>query len=152
MVLSTPALVVNGLIGGLVGTVLMTVVMNLLADDAKPPTVPLLHEFLGSEGDSPDDYFAPGMVLHFLYGTGSGGVLGAIAGVATLGLGPEAPLLSVAASLVWAVLLLVGGMVVWINLVLGLDRTSEQKRTFVIVHLVYGLTLGVALAVLPALV
>jgi hypothetical protein len=54
--------------------------------------------------------------------------------------------------LVYAIVLLIGAMVVWGKLVLDMDPDSDQLMTIALAHLGYGLVLGILGAAVPHLV
>lgn len=130
------ATILAGVIGGFVATVVMSIVMMAMGG-GPPPTANLLAKF---QGGQPDDYQMPGMVLHLGYGTVAGGVLVFLVESANLGVTTLTEWLVV--GLVYAVVLLVGGAVVWIKGVIGLEPDREMLIGFTVVHLVYGLVLG----------
>jgi hypothetical protein len=129
--------IVAGLAGGLVATILMTVVMVAMGDGGPPPTAQMVAKF--ADGD-PEDYAMPGMTLHFLYGIGAGAVFAV--GVPALGIDVSSIAVVVGLGLAYGIVLMIGGMVFWMRLVIGIDPDKQSMMTFGTVHVVYGLVLG----------
>lgn len=133
------SLQLSGLIGGFVATIAMTVVMMAAGDDSPPPTAQLWAKYVG---DGPaEEYMMPGMVLHFLYGTGAGWVLGLIAAGGLLLFTPLSLTNGLVNGAIYGLLLMVPAMV-WFRLVIGMDAESRQLAMMTGMHLVYGLVLG----------
>lgn len=128
--------VIAGLAGGLVATIVMSIVMKLLGG-GPPPTTALLAKFMGGE---PADHAKPGMLLHLIYGTGAGIVFAL--GVPVLGLDLGSIGVAIGLGLVYGLLLMVGGMVFWLQGIIGMEPEKDMLVTFGIVHVVYGLVLG----------
>lgn len=128
--------ITGGLVGGLVATIVMSIVMRAMGG-GPPPTANFVAKF---QGGDPDDHMMPGMVLHLLYGTIAGGVLVAVVSAAALGITSLGAW--VGTGLVYGIILLVGGAMVWIRGVIGMDPDRQTMIGFVVVHLVYGLVLG----------
>lgn len=128
--------ILSGLIGGLVATVVMSIVMMAMGG-GPPPTANFLAKFLGGQ---PDEYKMPGMVLHLGYGTVAGGVLVFLVQATNLGLASLTEWL--VAGVVYAIILLIGGAVVWIMGVIGMKPDRDMLVGFTVVHIVYGLVLG----------
>jgi len=131
------ASITAGLAGGLLATIVMTAVMMMLGDGGPPPTARLVAKFAG--GDS-DDYAMPGMVLHLLYGIVAGTVFAV--GVPLLGLSLGSVAIAVGLGLVYGVVLMIGGMVFWMRLIIGMDPDRDMMMMFGTVHVVYGVVLG----------
>jgi hypothetical protein len=130
--------VTAGLAGGLVATIVMTAVMMVMGDGGPPPTARLVAKFAGGE---PEDYAMPGMALHMLYGIVAGVVFAL--GVPALGVIDMGSIgLAVAAGFVYGIVLMIGGMVLWMRMVIGMEPDTEMMKTFGTVHVVYGLVLG----------
>jgi hypothetical protein len=131
-------IVTAGLVGGLVATILMTAVMMVMGDGGPPPTARMVATFAGGE---PDDYAMPGMALHMLYGIVAGVVFAL--GVPALGIIDMSSIgLAVAAGFVYGIVLMVGGMVFWMRMVMGMEPDKDIMRMFGTVHVIYGLVLG----------
>ncbi|MFB6121467.1 MAG: DUF6789 family protein [Halobacteriaceae archaeon] len=130
------ATIVSGLAGGVVATVVMTIVMRALGG-GPPPTANLVATF---QGGDPADYMMPGLVLHLVYGTVAGGVLVAVLSAASLDVSALATWLG--AGLVYGIVLMVGGAMLWVRGVIGMDPDREMMMQFAVVHVVYGLVLG----------
>lgn len=131
------ASLIAGLVGGLLATIVMTAVMMAIGDGGPPPTAALVATFMDGE---PEHHAKPGMLLHLLYGTGAGAVFAVGAPLAGLSLA-SLPM-AIGLGLVYGVLLLVGGMVFWMKIVIGMEAEDGQMRTMAVVHVVYGLVLG----------
>ena len=131
-------IVTAGLVGGLVATILMTAVMMVMGDGGPPPTAALVAKFAGGD---PADYAMPGMALHMLYGIVAGVVFAL--GVPALGIIDMSSIgLAVAAGFVYGIVLMVGGMVFWMRMVMGMEPDKDIMRMFGTVHVIYGLVLG----------
>jgi hypothetical protein len=127
-----------GLAGGLVATIVMTMLMMVMGDGGPPPTARLVAKFAGGE---PEDYAMPGMVVHMLYGIIAGVVFAL--GVPALGIIDLGSIgLAVAAGLVYGLVLMIGGMVFWMRMIIGMEPDGNMMRMFGTVHVVYGLVLG----------
>lgn len=131
------ATILAGLVGGLLATVVMTVVMMLVGDGGPPPTAALVAKLRGGD---PEDHAKPGMLLHLLYGTGAGAVFAV--GAPLAGLSLASLTMAVALGLAYGVALMVGGMVFWMRIVIGIEPEKRQVMTFAVVHVVYGIVLG----------
>jgi len=131
------ASITAGLAGGLLATIVMTAVMMMLGDGGPPPTARLVAKFAGGD---PDDYAMPGMVLHLLYGIVAGTVFAV--GVPLLGLSLGSVAIAVGLGLVYGVVLMIGGMVFWMRLIIGMDPDRDMMMMFGTVHVVYGVVLG----------
>jgi hypothetical protein len=129
--------VIAGLAGGIVATIVMTIFMMVMGDGGPPPTAQLVAKFAGGE---PDDYAMPGMALHFLYGIGAGPVF-AVA-VPALGVDLGSIAVAVGVGLAYGVVLMIGGMVFWMRLIIGIEADRDMMVMFGVVHAVYGLVLG----------
>lgn len=134
----TTTVLVSGLVGGLVATIGMSIVMKVMGG-GPPPTANFIARFTGGD---PGEYAMPGMLLHLVYGTVAGGVLVALA-VAVLDVSLVGDLGGALLwGVVWGILLMVVGAVVWIRGVIGMRPTGGMMMQFGVVHLVYGLVLG----------
>lgn len=131
------ASVIAGLAGGLVATIVMTLLMMVMGDGGPPPTAGLVAKFAGGE---PEDYPMLGMVLHFIYGTVAGAVFAV--GVSVVGLNLESFTVAVGLGLVYGIILMIGGMVFWMRMVIGMDPDRDMMMMFGTVHVVYGVVLG----------
>lgn len=127
---------IAGLAGGIVATIVMSIVMMGLGG-GPPPTAALVAKFAGGD---PDDYKMPGMVLHLIYGTAAGAVFAV--GVPLLGLSLGSLGIAIALGVVYGLILMVGGMVFWLKMIIGMEADAETMKMFGTVHLVYGLVLG----------
>jgi hypothetical protein len=131
------ASVVAGLAGGLVATIVMTIVMMVMGDGGPPPTAALVSKFAGGD---PADYKMPGMVLHLLYGTIAGAVFAVGVPLAGLPLGSIG--IALGLGLLYGIVLMIGGMVFWMRIVIGMEPDRNTMMTFAIVHVIYGVVLG----------
>lgn len=141
------ATLLGGLVAGLAATIVMTAAMMALGDDSPPPTAALWAKYVGD--GPPEQHVMQGMVLHLLYGVGAGGVF-AVALPKGLGVtGVPGPAVALGGGLVYAVGLMLVGMVFWMNVVLGMEADRETMMVFGLFHLIYGVVLGAALLVEP---
>jgi len=131
------ASVIAGLAGGLVATIGMTIVMMVMGDGGPPPTAALVAKFAGGE---PADHAMPGMALHAVYGV----LAGAVFAVGAPLIGSNLGSIAVAAGLglAYGLVLIIGGMVFWMRLVIGMEPDRDTMMTFGTVHVVYGVILG----------
>ena len=129
----------RGATGGFVGTVLMTVYRAPMFR-ALPPTA----EFWGRyvTGEPAENHPLAGLLLHALYGTVGGAVLGAVLPAverrSPLG-GEQTAVLSGA---VYSLLLSLFGVHVVFHRLLDRELAADEALVFHVGHLVYGLTLG----------
>jgi hypothetical protein len=131
------ASVIAGLAGGFVATLVMTGLMMVMGDGGPPPTAQLVAQFAGGE---PADYEMPGMILHLLYGIVAGAVFAV--GVPVLGLSLGSIGIATGFGLVYGLVLMIGGMVFWMRLVMGMEPDKDMMMMFGTVHVVYGVVLG----------
>lgn len=126
-----------GVAGGLLATIVMTVVMMLVGDGGPPPTARVVAKLAG--GDS-EDHATTGLVLHLLYGVVAGAVFAV--GVPMLGLDLGSVAIAVGLGLGYGIALMIGGMVFWMRLLIGMEPDRDTMTTFGTVHVVYGVVLG----------
>lgn len=131
------ASVIAGLVGGLVATIVMTTVMMVMGDGGPPPTAGLVAKF--ADGD-PEDYAMPGMALHLIYGIVAGAVFAV--GVPLLGLELGSIVVAAGLGLVYGLILMIGGMMFWMRMVLGMEPDRGMMMMFGTAHIVYGVILG----------
>jgi len=131
------ASVIAGLAGGVVATIVMTIAMMVMGDGGPPPTAGLVAKFAGGE---PGDYAMPGMALHLMYGV-LAGVVFAI-GVPLLGLDLGSLAVAVGLGVVYGLVLMIGGMMFWMRMVIGMEPDRSTMTMFGTVHIVYGVVLG----------
>lgn len=129
--------VTAGVVGGLIATVVMTAVMKAVGDGGPPPTANLVAKL--ADGD-PSEYVMPGMVLHLVYGVVAGVALAVGAPLVGIGFGSVA--VAVGVGLAYGVALMVGGMVFWMRLVLGVEPDKGMMVAFASAHTAYGVVLG----------
>ncbi|MCU4718110.1 hypothetical protein [Halapricum hydrolyticum] len=130
------ASVIAGLAGGVVATIVMTIAM-MMGDGGPPPTAALVAKFAGGE---PEDYAMPGMVLHFVYGIGAGAVFAV--GVPLIGLSLDSIAVAVGLGLVYGIVLMIGGMMFWMRMIIGMEPDKGMMMMFGTVHVIYGVVLG----------
>ncbi|MDZ7745843.1 MAG: hypothetical protein U5K28_04720 [Halobacteriales archaeon] len=131
------ASVIAGLAGGVVATIVMTIAMMMMGDDSPPPTAALVAKFAGGE---PEDYAMPGMVLHLIYGIVAGAVFAV--GVPVLGLSLDSIGVAIGLGLVYGVVLMIGGMMFWMRMIIGMEPDRSMMMMFGTVHVIYGVVLG----------
>ncbi|WP_255152762.1 hypothetical protein [Halorarius halobius] len=131
------ASVIAGLAGGLVATIVMTILMMVMGDGGPPPTAALVAKFAGGE---PDDYAMPGMVLHLIYGIVAGAVFAV--GVPLVGLSLGSIGVATGLGLVYGLILMIGGMMFWMRMIIGMEPDRDMMMMFGTVHVVYGIVLG----------
>ena len=131
------ASVTAGLAGGLVATIVMTAVMMVMGDGGPPPTAGLVAKFAGGD---PADYAMPGMILHLVYGVVAGAVFAV--GVPLVGLSLGSIGVAIGLGLVYGIVLMIGGMVFWMRMVIGMEPDKDMMVMFGTVHVVYGVVLG----------
>jgi hypothetical protein len=129
--------VLVGLVGGLVATMVMTITMMLAGDGGPPPTAALVAKVAGGD---PTDHEKPGMLLHLLYGTVAGAVF-ALA-LPVVGFGNASVAVTTGLGLLYGLILMVGGVVVWVRLIIGIEPDRAMATQFGVVHAVYGVVLG----------
>jgi len=91
-------------------------------------------------GGEPEEHKMSGMALHLLYGIGAGGFF-ALA-VPLVGLGFGDIVVALALGLAYGVALMVGGMVFWMKVVIGLKPENKDVAAFAAAHVAYGVVLG----------
>jgi hypothetical protein len=131
------ASIIAGLAGGLVATIGMTIGMKAMGDGGPPPTAALVAKLAGGD---PADHAMPGMLLHLIYGILAGGVFAV--GAPRLGVSLESIAVATGLGLGYGLLLMIGGMVFWMRIVIGLEPDRETMLVFGTVHVVYGVILG----------
>ncbi|WP_231741198.1 hypothetical protein [Halorubrum sp. CBA1125] len=131
------ASIVAGLAGGLVATIVMTIVMMVMGDGGPPPTAALVAKFAGGD---PADYAMPGMILHVIYGILAGAVFAI--GVPLVGLSLGSIAVAAGLGLVYGIILMIGGMMFWMRMVIGMEPDRDMMRMFGTVHVIYGVVLG----------
>jgi len=131
------ASVIAGLAGGVVATIVMTIAMMVMGDGGPPPTAALVAKFAGGE---PEDYAMPGMVLHLIYGIVAGAVFAV--GVPVLGLSLDSIGVAIGLGLVYGVVLMIGGMMFWMRMIIGMEPDRSMMMMFGTVHVIYGVVLG----------
>jgi len=131
------ASVIAGLAGGVVATIVMTIAMMMMGDGGPPPTAALVAKFAGGE---PEDYAMPGMALHFVYGIVAGAVFAV--GVPLIGLSLGSLGVAIGLGLVYGIVLMIGGMMFWMRMVIGMEPDRGMMMMFGTVHVIYGVVLG----------
>lgn len=133
----TMASIIAGLAGGIVATIVMTMVMMVMGDGGPPPTARLVAKFAGGD---PEEYAMPGMALHVIYGIVAGTVFAV--GVPLLGLSLGSIATAVGLGIGYGIVLMIGGMMFWMRMVIGMEPDKGMVTMFGTVHVVYGLVLG----------
>lgn len=118
-------------------TIVMTAVMMVMGDGGPPPTAALVAKFTGGD---PADYAMPGMILHLVYGIVAGAVFAV--GVPLLGLSLGSIGVAIGLGLVYGIVLMIGGMVFWMWVVIGMEPDKGMMMMFGTVHVIYGVVLG----------
>lgn len=118
-------------------TIVMTAVMMAMGDGGPPPTAALVAKFTGGD---PADYAMPGMILHLVYGIVAGAVFAV--GVPLLGLSLGSIGVAIGLGLVYGIVLMIGGMVFWMRVVIGMEPDKGMMMMFGTVHVIYGVVLG----------
>lgn len=131
------ASVIAGLAGGVVATIVMTIAMMIMGDGGPPPTAALVAKFAGGE---PEDYAMPGMALHFVYGIVAGAVFAV--GVPLTGLSLGSIGVAIGLGLVYGIVLMIGGMMFWMRMIIGMEPDKGMMMMFGTVHVIYGVVLG----------
>jgi hypothetical protein len=131
------ASVTAGLAGGLVATIVMTAVMMVMGDGGPPPTAALVAKFAGGD---PADYAMPGMILHLVYGIVAGAVFAV--GIPLLGFSLGSIGVAIGLGLVYGIVLMIGGMLFWMRVVIGMEPDKGMMMMFGTVHVIYGVVLG----------
>ena len=131
------ASVTAGLAGGLVATIVMTAVMMVMGDDSPPPTAALVARFAGGD---PTEYAMPGMILHLGYGIVAGAVFAVGVPLAGLSLGSLG--VAIGLGLVYGIVLMIGGMMFWMRVIIGMEPDKGMMMMFGTVHVIYGIVLG----------
>lgn len=139
------ATVLSGLLGGLLGAI-ATGAMLLTNDDPGPAAV-VWAKYLG-DGD-PTHYETHGNAVHLVYGVVAGGLFALLAGWLSLGVSSLGGALLWA--IVWSAVLALLAVGFWTRLVLGADPDAEALAAMGIMHLVFGLALGLVVSVAPTL-
>ena len=131
------ASVIAGLAGGVVATIVMTIAMMMMGDGGPPPTAALVAKFAGGE---PEDYAMPGMALHFVYGIVAGAVFAV--GVPLIGLSLGSIGVAIGLGIVYGIVLMIGGMMFWMRMIIGMEPDRSMMMMFGTVHVIYGVVLG----------
>lgn len=131
------ASIIAGLAGGVVATFVMTIAMMVMGDGGPPPTAAFVAKFARGE---PEDYAMPGMVLHLLYGIIAGVVFAV--GVPLVGLSLDSISVSIGFGLVFGIVLMIGGMMFWMRMIIGMEPDRSRMMMFGTVHVIYGVVLG----------
>lgn len=126
----------GGLVGGLVATIGMSMVMRAMGG-GPPPTAALLAKFQGGE---PEEHLRPGMLLHLVYGTIAGAMLVLVVNAVAPGITSLTTWLGI--GLAYGIVLLLGGAMGWVRGVIAMEPDRETMTGFAVVHVVYGLVLG----------
>ena len=139
------ATILSGLLGGLLGAI-ATGAMMLMNDDPGPASV-VWAKYLG-DGD-PTHYERFGNAVHLVYGAVAGVVFVLLAGGLSLGVSTLGGALLWA--LVWSAILALLAAGFWMKVVQGADPDAEVLVAMGLMHLVFGLALGLVVSVAPTL-
>jgi hypothetical protein len=82
----------------------------------------------------------PGMALHFVYGIGAGAAFAV--GVPLIGLELGSIAVAIGLGLVYGIVLMIGGMVFWMRMIIGMEPDRNMMVMFGTVHVIYGVVLG----------
>lgn len=118
-------------------TIVMTAVMMVMGDGGPPPTAALVAKFAGGD---PADYAMPGMILHLVYGIVAGAVFAV--GIPLLGFSLGSIGVAIGLGLVYGIVLMIGGMLFWMRVVIGMEPAKGMMMMFGTVHVIYGVVLG----------
>lgn len=141
--------ILTGAVWGIAGAIAMVIVMNARGGDAPPPFAVFWAKFIG---DGPPAQAMPqALSLHAIYAIVAGAVYAGLFNAFDLGFPITTYAGGVLWGIVWAVILLIGAMVFWGNLVLDMDPDRPQMVTMALAHLAYGVVLGILGAAVPHL-
>jgi hypothetical protein len=129
--------VLLGLVGGLLATIVMTITMVLAGDGGPPPTAALIATVTGGD---PADHRISGMLLHLLYGTCAGAVFAL--GLPAIGVANAAVPVAIGLGLLYGLVLMIGGVLIWVRSIIGIEPDRAMAVQFGVVHAVYGVVLG----------
>ncbi|MFC4440055.1 MULTISPECIES: DUF6789 family protein [Natrialbaceae] len=131
--------VIRGVKGGFIATAVMTL-YRLPIFRALPPTAEFWARFVGDE--EAEQYPLHGLVLHFLYGAGAGGVFGPVFAVIDRQTSLDRERLGLITGLAYGFVLSVFGHRVIFVYVLDRELEEDEALVFHVGHAIYGLTLG----------
>jgi hypothetical protein len=80
------------------------------------------------------------MVLHLIYGIVAGAVFAV--GVPLVGLSLDSIGVATGLGLVYGLILMIGGMMFWMRMIIGMEPDRDMMMMFGTVHVVYGIVLG----------
>lgn len=128
-----------GVKGGVVGTVVMTAFRIPIAHSL-PPTANFWAKYIGS--DSAEEYTVQGIILHLLYGVGSG--VAFVLSCAPGASGSEATKegQGILRGAAFSVVLSVFGLRVVLKRMLDMELETDERFIFHVSHIIFGLTLG----------
>lgn len=139
----------TGAVWGIVGAIVMMVIMQLGPGDSPPPFAVFWAKFIGN--GNPDDTMPAALILHFIYAAGVGAVYTIVVGIVNLGLDPTAIVGGLVLGVSYSLGVFVVGAVGWVNGVLGMDPERSDVMQFAVVHIAFGVTLGVLGGAVPHL-
>jgi uncharacterized membrane protein YeaQ/YmgE (transglycosylase-associated protein family) len=131
--------VFRGAEGGLVATIVMTI-FRMPVFRALPPTSEFWGQYVG--GGPAEEYTAPGLVLHLLYGTVGGTVLGVLFPHIDRRSPARTQATALLSGVVYGFVLSAFGVRVIFRHLLNRELDEEDVLVFHVAHVVYGLTLG----------
>lgn len=129
----------SGAKGGFIGTVVMTTFRVPIARSL-PPTADFWAKYVGAGG--PDEYTIQGILLHLLYGAGSGVVFASFCSPRETGSEAKKERQGILRGAVFGLLLSVFGVQVVLKRLLDMDLEPDERLIFHVSHAIYGLTLG----------
>jgi len=136
---------------GLAGAIAMAIMMHARGGDDPPPFAGFWAKFLGD--GNPGATMPQALSLHAIYAIVAGAVYTLVFNPVGVSLGLA--LTGITGSIVWgilyAIVLLVGAMVLWGKIGLDLDPGGEPIQTIALAHLAYGSVRGILAAVVPHL-
>lgn len=129
----------SGVKGGFIATVVMTAFRIPIARSL-PPTADFWAKYVGTGG--PDEYTVQGILLHLLYGAGSGAVFASFCFPRKTGSEAKKERQGILWGAVFGLLLSVFGVQVVLKRLLDMDLEPDERLIFHVSHAIYGLTLG----------
>ncbi|QCW01912.1 hypothetical protein [Natrinema pallidum] len=131
--------VARGIQGGFVATLMMTA-FRLPLLRSLPPSANFWSQYI-ADGE-PDDHPVAGLVLHLLYGVGSGALFGGLFSLYTAGRSIEPEGRGLVWGSIYGMVLSAFGVQVMLHALLDIRLEADELALFHAGHLVYGLSLG----------
>lgn len=133
----------RGCVGGFVATIVMTV-YRMPVFRALPPTAEFWARYVA--GGEAEQYFIPGILLHFVYGTVAGGIYGVLVSFIDVETDVSRERMNLVAGLGYGLVLsVIGSRLIFVH-VLGRELQAEHSMVFHVGHAIYGVTLGTFMA------